>query len=466
MRPFLPLLLISGLASAGEANTSLTLGTQHYEVRVDGSVSITSTGADGASATEVRHFEGQAYGLTVIDGQPWVLLRTTEAKPLSGSAIHVDTSPAGVPAAAPIITTPAEITRGTVTQAGIGTAVIDKGIKDGLDTGDRVKVIARREVDGSALGQTGANIVREIEVGEGVVTLVSEDRSLLQLGRGSRAVVGDVVEVLPEGSGPHNIAPPRLGGITDVGVTLRPFMAVGNLGVGSINEVGITYLFEKPWFVEARLQPMTLGWSTDGNLIGVAAIAAGGYDNPLFGIGLGLGFTAANTGITGIGSVPTPSYDDGAGGGSFENVEPGLSVAQIARLGSRDGLHLEVRNTFVLGTVEEYQYDECYYYGECTEPSDPVLVDTYKEFRWSSTRGRLVLPVASTTDLFTEIGGGAAPYFSVEGGVQTWIRGNGDRGSLGASVAAGYGYMEGNPQEDRNVELAGPLLSLGLRWRL
>lgn len=45
------------------------------------------------------------------------------------------------------------------------------------------------------------------------------------------------------------------------------------------------------------------------------------------------------------------------------------------------------------------------------------------------------------------------------------LRGNGDGGSLGLEVAAGYGAVTGNP-EDSDVTPQGPLVSAGLRWRV
>jgi hypothetical protein len=150
---------------------------------------------------------------------------------------------------------------------------------------------------------------------------------------------------------------------------------------------------------------------------------------------------------------------------AFENVRQGLSVAQVARLGTRDGLNLEIRNTFVLGTVEEYT-GGCYYneQGEYV-CEDEVLVDTYKEFRWGSTTGTLTAPVARVTDLLVTVGGGSTGYFNVMGGMQSWMRGNGDAPSLGISVAAGYGMIAGSPTEDTYLELRGPLVSVGLRSR-
>ncbi len=48
--------------------------------------------------------------------------------------------------------------------------------------------------------------------------------------------------------------------------------------------------------------------------------------------------------------------------------------------------------------------------------------------------------------------------------MSTWLRGNGDKGSLGLQVAAGYGYLEGNP-DDEYVVLSGPMVSVGGRYR-
>ena len=460
---------------------SLLSGTNLYVVTGLNQVAVFDLSAtqNGPMApVEVRTFDGDIADLIITSGRVWVLVGEVRAVPMGAGATGFSSAPdAGSGISAGPVSSGA--LSGEVIRGSAGAAVIAAGRSQGLSPGDLVRILVDVPVEVEGIDAGAEGLVREVSSGVGEITVVGESQSQVTLRRGGRASEGDRFVVLTEDVPRSLIAPTRLGGMYEVGFDVRPFLGVNTLGLGSVNEVWASYIGTKPYFAEVRVHPFTMGWSRDGNLIGQTTTAMVGYDNRFYAIGLGGGLTSANTGITDIGIRQNYATAEDAGGYAgdysfqFEEVQRGGAVAQLVRLGSRDGLHLEVRNTFVLGQVEEYEVDvECLaydseeeYYCVEYEEKDPVLVDEYREFRWGSTMGKLVLPVADVTDIVLDVGGGATGFFSVSGGVQSWLRGNGDVGSLSLRVSAGYGFLAGTPDEEY-IELQGPLLAFGMRWRL
>ena len=264
---------------------------------------------------------------------------------------------------------------------------------------------------------------------------------------------------------PSVLAPARLDRLGEAGFVVRPMLPLDTLGLAFVNEAWASWTFAGPWYVEARLSPLGLGWSQDGNPISVAGVAAGGLDNRFFSVGLGAGWSMLNKEL----SVTNYEYDmaTSAGGGyetiAFDEVDRAFSVAQQARLGARDGLNVVVRNTFVLVPEFTYSSRDCVY-DENYDPSCNTRERTGSAFTFGGIAMRGNVPVGARTDLFVDWGTGKAGATWVTGGVATWLQGNGDAGSLGLEVAAGYGEVVGTPGQS-SVYLNGPLVSAGARWR-
>lgn len=442
-----------------------------------------SQGPDGWSLGSEQPAPG-AVGLNMVEGTPWVILYEIKAVPLTqvafGQALSTG-APLSAPSAAPA--TPAEpapasgMAAGAVLSVAQGTVVVNLGRSAGIGPGSDLRFLGTELIEVPSLSGEGTEQHEVDRVsGTGRVRLVEDDRALVDVDRGGRVAVGDGVELLGE-TLRYPIGPERLGGLRESGLVVRPVLGLDTLGVAFINELWTTWVFDKPWYATARVAPLGVGWSRDGNPISVAGLLSGGYDARFFSVGLGAGWSMLN-GDPGSWGRSYDVYAEDSGWGQavqFEDVDNAFSVVQEARLGARDGLNLTVRNTFVLVPQQEMtwtgecQYDYYWYYyeereGDVTWEDCYDITDTGSSFEFGGIAMALNVPVGSRTDLFADWGTGGAGATWVEGGVATWLRGHGDKDSLGISVAAGYGNLQAQPN-DEWVELYGPLVSLGARWR-
>lgn len=430
----------------------------------------------GAWSLAASRAEPDAVGLFLVGGQVWIERHEVRAEPVARSAggavvsvggAGVATGTTGPVSAAPSV---APAREAKVLRSAGGEAVVDLGREDGVKVGDQLRFLHIDEIPSfSGEGTSPA----ERLTGAGTVSAVDKNQALVLLRRGSVVGAGDVAE-LHAGADGYPAGPDRLGGLGEAGVVLRPLLALDTLGVALVNEAWMTWMFESPWYLEARLSPLGFGWSQDGNPLSVGGIAAGGLDARWFSVGLGAGWSMLN------GDVSLTRYDyalaeDGGtigGKADFEDVVGAFSLAQQARLGARDGLNLVVRNTFVLVPEYTYNYDNCDtgateygYYGYYGTGDCVTRRKTGSGFSFGGIAMRGTVPVGARTDLFVDWGTGSAGATWVTGGVGTWLRGNGGTGSVGLEVAAGGGQLNGNP-DDTSVSLYGPLVSAGVRWRL
>ena len=271
--------------------------------------------------------------------------------------------------------------------------------------------------------------------------------------------VGDRAEV-KAGAYKYPVAPERLRGFREVGVAVRPLLALDTVGVAMVDEAWLTVGFETPWYAQVRLAPFGVGWSKDGNPVTIGALGSGGYDSRYFSVGLGAGWSMLNSdpGMYG--------YSEDKGGViiddlDFEDVDSAFAFVQEARLGARDGVHVGVRNTLLL--VPTYTYTEVYDETTGEYRGTRRRLDS-REFVFGGIALDFAVPTGDRTDLFVDWGTGEADATWFEGGLSTWLRGNGDRGSVGVRVGAGYASLNGNP-DDEFVELYGPMVSVGARYR-
>jgi len=402
-----------------------------------------------------------AVGLFLVGDQAWLVYQETRAAPVSqASAAATTTQPIAQPAAEPA--SPESIQVARVDQ---GAAVIDAGRSAGLAAGDAVRFLGIEVVEAPSLDGSGEE-TREEErvVATGRVSVLEDNRALVDLQRGGRVSVGDRMEPDPGRSG-YPAAPARLGKLGEVGVAIRPLLALENLGVAFINELWASWSFESPWYVAARLSPVGAGWSRDGNPLSIAALGVGGYDQRYFSVGLGAGWSMLNS------DPGRGIYTSDSKGGvdlEFQDVQGAMAVVQEARLGARDGVNLTVRNTFLLVPRYSYDYDddcdESYYYDDYYYEDCYAASEDGQEFAFGGIAMRIAVPTSARTDLVVDWGTGDAGATWVQGGVAAWLRGNGDAESLGIEVAAGYGSLTGRP-DDQYVSLYGPLVSVAGRYR-
>ena len=378
-----------------------------------------------------------AGGLFVAGGRLWVEQREVRAIPLDARLFSSTSAPMSV---------------GTMPQAPSPPAVESASVlsvRAGV-----VEVEGRREAGTELrfLGSRGEGGQRE--VGRGRVVEVGPSSSTVELDRGSVVRVGDSAEKERLERNHYPVAPPRHG-LVELGLILRPFLALDKLGVGSANVAWATLVFEKPWYLSAQLAPLAIGGVTSGPAVNIAGTVSGGYETQYFSVGLGVG--ASSLGPTALDSAASELV-------APDKIPAGvLTITQEARLGARDGLHVSVRNFFLLVPSYACTYGD-YYYAYAPPTGETGCTKQGQEFTYGGIALDLQVPVGIRTDIvgsFTTTGSGV---LAVEGGVSTWLRGNGDKGSLGLRVGAGYGSQQTLFGGRR--ELAGPMVSVGIRYRL
>lgn len=380
------------------------------------------------------------------DGATWVVITETRRVPLAAPLARADAGPTA---------------HGAVLRARAGVVVVDAGLESGLREGMDVEVVGTTEVEVPALVGRGTE-ERQVErvVATGRVSVVEPDRALVELDRGGHVSPADRVQSATDRPR-YPLAPERLGGVAELGLALRPVLALDTLGVAFVNEAWARYGFDAPWYVAARVSPMGLGWSRDGNPLSAAALGSGGYDHRSFGVGLGLGWSMLNADPTR--GAFLAQADEGIQPG-FTDVRSAFAVVQEARLGATDGLHLTVRNTFLLVPRYRNTWTE-----DCATAAAPYGCERREEdgqeFAYGGFGLRAQVPTGGRTDLVGDFGTGDAGAVWAQGGVHTWLRGNGDAGSFGVEVSAGYGSLTGRPDDER-VSLYGPMVGVGGRLRL
>ncbi|MAE72118.1 MAG: hypothetical protein CME06_16825 [Gemmatimonadetes bacterium] len=393
--------------------------------------------SDPAALKELgrRELGGAVTGFFVLDGAIWARVRRLEARPLEAGIV------AGKPndVVSPATPFSSEEPSGTAPEAEVlerlaEGVVVGIGADEGVKRGGRMEIFLRHSVDvGGGEQATGEELVMV-----GKVTGVSPQRAIVKLGVNERVPTGAMARPSSKAITSSRTQPPRIDGIWEFELTARPFLALGRLGFGTISDATARRRFESPWAVEARLEPMSIGIADEGNIVALAGNLIGSYDNRLFSVGLGLGWAAINA------AAGDSVGEKGERFGESE-ARSGLSIAQGARLGSRDGLHISVYNTFL-------------YYHE--------------RFNYGGTSATLQLPVSEGL-WFIARGGGGEPtgYGFGEIGLRVLLAGSGDRGSLYLSPSVGGGglFKEQGCEDFEgcggSIGYGGPLVGLGLEWR-
>lgn len=336
-----------------------------------------------------------------------------------------------------------------------GEVRLDVGSRDGVKAGELFAVYRRGFVKTQAEGAfEGEQLVAVLEV-----FAVSEDRSMASLWKGDRVQVGDEVRrALPEHAR-SQVFPRHLTNIGEVSMVVRPLIAVGSTGGGGgLADVTAAYWW-KHFFLDLRMQPLGFGWTEDGDIVSASFMGEIGFDSRAFAVGLGAGVSAVNGDMDEMmRSFVGEAKADGGAGVSQTNwdqrTRAAFTLSQQVRLGARDGLNVSVYNLIM--------------YNEDGDDSG---------FIYAGTAGKVMIPLAARTFLFLEGGGGVMGYGFGDLGVFTWVRGNGDAGSIGICALAGGAGVWGARKKTTTlstgetftdteiVSIAGPMVGIGMTYR-
>lgn len=378
-------------------------------------------------------FAGDAVGfVSESDGRLWVKLQVLEARPFpgasaQGAAVFPDVASPGQPPAvsapppapAPAPPVPARPQSGHVVRASPGEALISLGGLDGIARGDHIEIAIENAGDD---GSEEAQLSREVAA-VGVVTNVGAKSARVGLGLNESVPAGALATPTRASRSSSLTAPPRVSGLWEMELFLRPFVALEELGGGAVFSGSFGYRFTH-FHLQAVLDPLAFAAAEGkGNVTAVNAAVIGSYDSQYFELGLGFGAQTVNeTGFL---------------------VEPGsgLSVAQLVRLGARDGLNLSARTSLAL---------------------------FHSQFQFGGLVVSGQIPVTRGYWLLLNGGGGNVGYGYGEFGLRVLLSGNGLSGSTFLSVTAGgVGIFRSSCEFncEGNVSYGGPMAGVGGEWR-
>jgi hypothetical protein len=406
--------------------------------------------ARGDRLIERRAVEGSAVGVFSRGGRVWVELQTSIARPLepppgappaqddAGTAQFRDQdltdalrrTPELAPLPPPpeLAPLPSSVAlrpvAGRVLSSVAGRVVIDLG-RGQVMVGDRIEFGVPVEE------RTPQHSFQRREVAAvGRVTSVSDTRSLVELGIDEVVPIRADAIVTKRSLTSNRSAPPRLAGTWSIAGVLRPFFALDQFGLGSLNEFFVAYADARPLRYQLVLSPLAFAAGDDGDTFAALAVFILSYDTRLFEIGLGLGGQTINDG----------DYEPGSG----------LTVSQTLRFGAHDGLNVSVRNDISL---------------------------FHSEFGYSAFNGQAQIPVSDRGWVVLQGGGGTVGHAFFEVGGKALLRGNGAPGSLFLRGTIGYAALFENADQivfdpsgfftlSEERSFGGPLIGLGLEWRL
>jgi hypothetical protein len=478
----------------GNERTLIETEAPALAVHVEGGELYVAMGDYGAAIFDIENpeaprllkkipvFHGRVTGFMRADDRLWMIVDSTVAVLVSGAVpgpggeeaevvmIPGQVQPgAGAAARAEEREPEAKLNlKGPIQIAEIrpGRVKLNVGLSSGLKAGDRLAVFRKVPIE-----QKGAeDFVGKELVAVLTVTAVNEESSLAELAMGDRVFKDDEVEPAEAKHGSSMVFPRRLSNVGEIAAAIRPLVGVGDpKGFGALCDIGVSY-WGKVYFLGLQIQPLGFGWTSDGNVVSASFLAQGGFDGRAFAIGMGAGVVAVNGNMDQM-LVSSGVSSAGADSGEYVNSEPtwnqrtrvAFALSQHARIGARDGLNLTVANILIWHKDED---------------ADSA------GFIYGSTTGRINIPLPARTNLFLEGGGGVMGYGYGAIGAFTWVRGNGDAGSVGLSVSAGGAGIWGNREKiyeldgqavldeigsqqfiTERVTLAGPLISFGLTYR-
>ena len=382
-------------------------------------------------------FAGDAVGfVSEPEGRLWVKLQVLEARPFPsagapGAAVFPDVGPPGqssgasppvvlAPSGAPAPATPAPARQllGHVVAAKPDEVLISLGADDGITRGDHIEFALE---SGKYDGSEDVELSREV-VAIGVVTHVSAKSARVRLGLNESVPVGALASPTQAPATRSLTAPPRVRGLMELELFLRPFAALDELGGGLVLSASFGYRFGH-LHLQAVLDPLAYAAAESKGSVGaVNAAVIASYDSQYFEMGLGLGAQTVNEAGFGL------------------EAGSGLSVAQLVRLGARDGLNLSARSSMVL---------------------------FHSQFLFGGLVVSGQIPVTRGYWLLLNGGGGNVGYAYGEFGLRVLLDGNGLGGSKYLTVTAGgVGVFRSNCEFTcEDTAYGGPMVGVGGEWR-
>src|SRR5436190_11881450 len=204
-----------------------------------------SLAAGGPKFVRSYAFSGDVVGFfSEADGRLWVKLHVLEARPLSaaaapekGAAVFSELAPPAPPAPNAAPTTPAPAAPaaarellGHVERATPGEVVITLGALDGIHRSDHIEFTsAAPDNDGSERPGLSSEVIAV-----GVVTNVVDHKARVRLGLNESVPTGALAVPTLAQSSSSLSAPPRVSGLWEFEVALRPFAAIDELGGGAL----------------------------------------------------------------------------------------------------------------------------------------------------------------------------------------------------------------------------------------
>jgi hypothetical protein len=437
-------------------------GSHLYVARGNAGVSIYDVTAPLApKLLRVVATAGAASDFHLVEGQVWAVVESRNAIPLDETSGLPAVSSAEVSSAPAAKTQPKRPSEPAasyrVSAVAPGTVEIECGADCGARVGDRFAIFRAQR-----LGEGGFEGEEQVDLA--VVVAVKPDRALAELGRSTVVSSSDSARKSKGNEETRFNFPPRVPGVGEASVVLRPLINVGKpLGAGLLANLEATY-WGGSYFASVRVDPLGFGVTSEGSIVSTAALVSGGYDGQAFSVGLGLGVTWSNGDLDQfLDDSSEGAYLDDDGSVTVtedQDTHAAFTLAQVARLGARDGLHFWIQNLLLL-YEDEYDGEDGFIYG--------------------GTSAELVIPTGRRANFFVEGGGGLMGYWFVGAGVSTWIYGNGSPGSWRLSVSAGAAGLSGSREVtetysdgigepvvttyDETVDVVGPMVSLGIARR-
>jgi hypothetical protein len=315
-----------------------------------------------------------------------------------------------------------------VIAVGDGEVTISLGMLHGIRRGMRIEISVERPETLAG----GESVVSREPIAVGVVSRVSENFSRVELGMNETVPLNAVAERTLSFPTSSLSAPPRAGGIWELRLMGRPFVALDEFGGGILTTASIGRRFEGTWHVAAELDPFAIADARDregtkkSTVVATSALIIGAYDSKFLEMGLGLGGQTVNS--------PTLFVSPGSG----------IAIAQIVRLGPLDGLNLAGRSSIVL---------------------------FHSEFSFAALAITGQIPIARHYWLVLGGAGGDTGYAYGELGLRVLLRGNGGPGSAFLTATAGGAGVFKEQTCDANFECSGPydyfgpMAGVGGEWR-
>jgi len=303
-----------------------------------------------------------------------------------------------------------------------GEVVISLGTWDGVSRGDHIELA--RAVTTEDDNEEAALSSELFAIG--FVTNVSAHSARVQLGLNETVPPGAAASLTLAQTTSSLSAPPRVAGLWELELFLRPFAALDELGGGVLFSGSFGYRIAH-LHLQAVVDPLAYASVQTRGSVGVAnAAAIASYDSQYVEMGLGFGVQTLNE----TGSLVEPGS--------------GLAVVQQVRLGARDGLNFSARTNLAL---------------------------FHSQFQFGGMVGSAQIPLTRGYWLLLNGGGGNVGYAFGEMGLRALLAGNGLAGSKYLTVTAGgVGVFRSGTCDEffscsEDVAYGGPMAGIGGEWR-